>query len=90
MVSGRRQAVDSAFIKANAGMDSLLEKEVVEDVAAYANELNEGSEFKVSAEKKKQVEQHHQWKKRHTTLSPEAIIRKENLTKTATKSVRSF
>lgn len=28
---GKRQAVDSAFIKANASMDSLVEKEVVED-----------------------------------------------------------
>lgn len=70
MVSGKRQAVDSAFIKANASIDSLLEKEVVEDVAAYANELNEGSEFKVSAEKKKEVEQHHQWKKKTYTTQP--------------------
>ena len=70
MVSGKRQAVDSAFIKANASMDSLLEKEVVEDVAAYANELNEGSEFKVSEEKKKQVEQHHAWKKKTYDTQP--------------------
>jgi len=32
MVSGKRQAVDSAFVKANASMDSLLEKEVLDDV----------------------------------------------------------
>ena len=29
MVRGKRQAVDSAFIKANASMDSLVEKDVV-------------------------------------------------------------
>jgi hypothetical protein len=64
MVKGKRQAMDSAFIKANASLDSLVEKEVIEDVAVYADELNENSEFKVTADKKKQVEQHHGWKKR--------------------------
>lgn len=34
MVRGKRQAVDSAFIKANASLDSLLEKEVLEDASA--------------------------------------------------------
>lgn len=48
MVRGKRQAVDSAFIKADASMDSLVEKEVVDDAGAYADELNEGSEYKVS------------------------------------------
>lgn len=62
MVSGKRQAVDSAFIKANASLDSLVEKEVLEDAAFYASELNEGSEFKVSTTRKKQVERHHSWK----------------------------
>ena len=57
MVSGKRQAVDSAFVKANASMDSLLEKEVLDDVEQYAKELNDNSEFKVSAEKKKQVQE---------------------------------
>src|SRR5690606_13293748 len=63
MVRGKRQCVDSAYIKANASMDSLLEKEVVEDVKAYVNELEENSEFKVTTERKKLVEQHHNWKK---------------------------
>ena len=62
MVKGRRQAVDSAFIKANASMDSLLEKEVVEDASAYVDELDEGSEFKVTSARKKLVERHHRWK----------------------------
>ena len=53
MVSGKRQAIDSAFIKANASLDSLVEKEVLEDAAAYTEELNENSEFKVTPQKKK-------------------------------------
>jgi len=39
MLSGRRQAIDSAYIKANASMDSLVEKEIIEDGAHYLNEL---------------------------------------------------
>ena len=62
MVRGKRQAVDSAFIKANASMDSLVEKEVVEDAELYMDELNEGSEYKVSKSKKTKVERHHAWK----------------------------
>lgn len=62
MVRGKRQAVDSAFVKANASMDSLLEKEVVEDASAYVDELDEGSEFKVTTARKKLVERHHRWK----------------------------
>ena len=62
MVRGKRQAVDSAFIKANASMDSLIEKDVVEDAELYADELNEGSEYKVSKTRKAQVESHHAWK----------------------------
>lgn len=62
MVRGKRQAVDSAFIKANASLDSLVEKEVLDDAAYYAEELNENSEYKVSGTRKKLVEQHHAWK----------------------------
>ena len=71
MVSGKRQAVDSAFIKANASMDSLLEKEVLNDASAFVDELEENSEFKACSEpsrtvtstRKRLVEQHHKWKK---------------------------
>jgi len=56
MVRGKRQALDSAYIKANASMDSLQEKlvvseveqEIIDDVESYAKELNEGSEFKLA------------------------------------------
>jgi transposase len=47
MVKGKRQAIDSAFIKANASLDSMIEKDVLEDVKLYAKELNEGSEFEI-------------------------------------------
>lgn len=39
MVSDKSQVVDSAFIKANASMDSLVEKEVLKDVSVFVNEL---------------------------------------------------
>ena len=39
MLSGRRQAIDSAYIKANASMDSLVEKQIIEDGKHYLDEL---------------------------------------------------
>src|SRR5690606_14739899 len=63
MVRGKRQAVDSAFIKANASMDSLVEKEILEDASAFVDELEENSELKVTTTRKKLVERHHAWKK---------------------------
>ena len=39
MLSGRRQAIDSAFIKANVSMDSLVEKQIMEDGEHYLHEL---------------------------------------------------
>jgi transposase len=59
MVRGKRQAIDSALIKANASMDSLMEKEVLEDAETYAEELNENSEYKVTAKKKKEIDNRH-------------------------------
>ncbi|MFY7735055.1 MAG: IS1182 family transposase [Bacteroidia bacterium] len=62
MVRGKRQAIDSVFVKANASMDSLVEKEVLDDASAFVDELEENSEFKVTSTRKKLVEQHHAWK----------------------------
>jgi transposase len=39
MLSGKRQAIDSAYVKANASMDSLVAKEIVEDGEQYLQEL---------------------------------------------------
>lgn len=44
MVAGRRQVMDSAPVKANASMDSLVEKEILEDASAYLGELKEEEE----------------------------------------------
>lgn len=86
MVRGKRQAIDSAYIKANASMDSLQEKPILseselnEDLADYCQELNQNSEYKIHQkadeitpkdkgsitvlrQKRKEVEQHHDWKK---------------------------
>jgi hypothetical protein len=45
MVLGKRQAMDSAYINANASMDSVAEKalseEVLADAERYADELND-------------------------------------------------
>jgi len=81
MVRGKRQAIDSAFIKANASMDSLIEKEIIDDAEAYAEELNDGSDEKIPAlsdkskktitpQKKRSVEQHHAWKGREYKDQP--------------------
>ena len=67
MVAGKRQAMDSAPVKANASMDSLKEKTVLDDGDNYTNELNDSDEDKgsgntVSADRNKSVQQHHNWK----------------------------
>src|ERR1700741_5023016 len=60
MVAGRRQALDSALIKANASMDSIAEKEILDDANAFSDELylnqEEPVKKKVDAYKKKKVE----------------------------------
>jgi len=50
MLSGRRQAVDGFFIKANASMDSLVEREILEDAETFRQELtaNEDKEESVT------------------------------------------
>lgn len=67
MVSGRRQAVDSVHVKANASMDSIAEKDVLDDADRFADELTlneEGKDEKVDLYRKKKVEEHHRWKKK--------------------------
>jgi transposase len=44
MLSGRRQAIDSAYIKANASMDSLVEKEIIADGEQYLHELQQDAQ----------------------------------------------
>jgi len=47
MISGRRQAVDGFFIKANASLDSLVEKDILDDADAYSRELQDNEEPQV-------------------------------------------
>lgn len=85
MVRGKRQAIDSAFIKANASLDSLKEKEIIEDAAAYIEMLEEAtddthkSDDTISEERKNQtvksstkkwVDKHHAWKEREYKDQP--------------------
>jgi len=76
MVAGKRQAIDSVFVKANASMDSLVEKDILNDADDYATTLtedelpsnttnntnNQTPSNTVSATKNKRVQQHHAWK----------------------------
>ncbi len=67
MVSGRRQAMDSVAVKANAAMSSLAEKQVLDDGDNYTDELKDNDEDTaakntVTQVRKKSVEEHHQWK----------------------------
>jgi transposase len=77
MVAGRRQVMDSVAVKANASMESLIEKEILDDASVYADELTteeKAQETKsskkkeddnnktVSAARNKAVQLHHQWK----------------------------
>jgi len=67
MVAGIRQAMDSAPVKANASMGSLVEKEILDDADVYADELSETEEDQnksVSSTRKKRVDQHNAWKNR--------------------------
>lgn len=76
MVSGRRQAVDSVPVKANASMNSLVRKEVLKDAEVYAASLSDEDDVSsihddntdgdqtVSQRKNKSVEQHHRWKEK--------------------------
>jgi transposase len=53
MVSGKIQAIDSAFIKANASMDSLVERELTEKVKKYYSELTDNDEDQSERKKTK-------------------------------------
>ena len=44
MISGRRQAVDGVYVKANASLDSLVEREILTDAASYSKELDANQE----------------------------------------------
>ncbi len=41
MLTGKRQAIDSVYVKANAAMSSVKEKAIMDDAMAFASQLNE-------------------------------------------------
>ena len=51
MVGGRRQAIDSALIKANASMDSLRKREILDDADDYCSKLCEHEDQGQSSQK---------------------------------------
>ena len=40
LVSGKRQAIDSVFVKANAAMSSIVSREILEDATTYSRNWN--------------------------------------------------
>lgn len=56
MISGRRQAIDGFFVKANASLDSLVEKEIMTDADLYSKELTDNEEEKSVPVKKLEPE----------------------------------
>ena len=43
MLSGKRQAIDSVLVRANASMDSIKEKEIIDDMALFTQELKDNN-----------------------------------------------
>lgn len=52
LICGKRQAVDSALIPANAAKHSMVERLVMEDASVFSRELNENSEDEPGAPEK--------------------------------------
>jgi len=106
MVAGKRQAMDSVHVKANASMDSLIEKEIITDATTYATELreedvdegqsnsdhndNNDDSKRVSAQKHKEVQWHHDWKKKAYKGMPGARKQSEEGTSDEDKYLPKF
>lgn len=56
MVSGKRQAMDSVAVQANASMESLKKKDIINDIDNYADELNDDEGEKSADQDLKQYE----------------------------------
>jgi transposase len=57
MVAGKRQAMDSVHVKANASMDSLAQKEIMDDGATYAKQLKQ-EEDSIADDDKNKTDHH--------------------------------
>lgn len=106
MVAGKRQAIDSVFVKANASMSSLVEKDILDDGDQYAGTLTEdepvapvkslnNKEDKitgnaVSASTNKRVQQHHAWKKKAYKGMPGARVNSKEVDKDEEQYQREY
>ena len=101
MVAGKRQSIDSVFVKANASMDSLVEKEVLQDADTYTDQLkgddkeskadgNEVNNNTVSSVQNKRVQQHHAWKEKAYKGMPGARVNKKDVEKGDEKYERRY
>ena len=106
MVAGKRQAIDSVFVKANASMSSLVEKDILDDGDQYAATLTEdepsapvnsidNKEDKttpntVSASTNKRVQQHHAWKEKAYKGMPGARVNPKEVEKDEEQYQREY
>jgi len=82
MVAGKRQAVDSAPVKANASMQSLIEKEILTDGDDYTDQLNADDTLPVntvSEARKKVVDNQHRGQAKAYRDMPSSNSKTENL-----------
>lgn len=66
MLSGRRQAVDGVYIKANASLDNMVRRDILEDAERYAKELEE----QVEEPSPRTIELPKSNKRKHSGLAP--------------------
>jgi hypothetical protein len=98
MVAGKRQAIDSMFVKANASMNSLAEKEILNDAGEYAAALTEDEPVVATVEQKptvsastnKRVQQHHAWKEKAYKGMPGARVNTKEADKDDAKYERRY
>lgn len=50
LLSGKRQAIDSVFVKANAALSGMVEREILDDASSYGKELDANMEEKDSSD----------------------------------------
>ena len=76
MVAGKRQAIDSVFVKANASMNSLMEKEILDDADHYSEELKAEEEKEMPPSKNRSAEPGHRLSNEmhYSTTDPDARI----------------
>jgi transposase len=70
LVSGKRQAIDSVFVKANAAMSSMVSREILQDATTYSRELESNSDEQDSPTAKKGLKKDQPSKKQQAGEKP--------------------